>query len=58
MLVPGNPFQPGLIFASNAGAYPREEHLKGALLWLALTLPANIKLGWKGLPGTDTPAYD
>jgi hypothetical protein len=27
------------------------EHLKGASLGKALGLPANIRLGWKGLPG-------
>jgi hypothetical protein len=30
------------------GAYPRVEHLKGA------ALPANIRLSWKGLQGTNT----
>ncbi len=34
-----------------SGAYPRVEHLK------ACSLPANIRLGWKGLPGTNTLAY-
>jgi hypothetical protein len=33
------------------------EHLKGASLGQALALPANIRLGWKGLPGTNTLAY-
>jgi len=23
----------------------------------ALALPANIRLGWKGLPGANTPSY-
>ncbi len=32
------------------------EHLKGALLRWALALPADIRLGWKGLPGTNTLA--
>ncbi len=32
-------------------------HLKGASLTLALALPANIQLGWKGLPGTNALAY-
>jgi len=36
------------------GAYPRVEHLKGASLGLSLALPANIRLGWKGLPGPNT----
>jgi hypothetical protein len=33
------------------------EHLKGVSLGRALTLPANIRLGWKGLPETTTLAY-
>ncbi len=32
------------------GASPRVEHLAPAL-------PANIRLGWKGLPGTNTLAF-
>jgi hypothetical protein len=32
------------------GAYTRGEHLKGA----SLTLHANIRLGWKCLPGINT----
>jgi predicted small integral membrane protein len=39
------------------GAYPRVEHLKGPSLRLALALSANIRLGWKGLSGTNTLAY-
>ncbi len=39
------------------GAYPRVEHLKGALLGLAPALQVNIRLGWKGLPGTNALAY-
>ncbi len=39
------------------GAYPRVEHLKGALLSQTQVSPANIRLGWKGLPGTHTLAY-
>jgi hypothetical protein len=31
------------------GAYPRVDHLKGSL--------TTIRLGWKGLPGTNTLAY-
>jgi hypothetical protein len=33
------------------------EHLKGSLLGLAPALPANIRLSWKSLPGTNTLAY-
>jgi hypothetical protein len=38
-------------------AYPRVEHLKGASLGYAPALPTNIRLGWNGLPGTNTLAY-
>jgi hypothetical protein len=32
--------------------------LSGAALWgRLLALPTNIRLGWKGLPGTNTLAY-
>jgi hypothetical protein len=34
------------------GAYLRVEHLKGASRG-----QANIRLGWRGLPGTNTLAY-
>ncbi len=33
------------------------EHLKGVLLEKSLALPTNIRLGWRGLPGTNTLAY-
>jgi hypothetical protein len=33
------------------------EHLKGASLGYAPALPANIRLGWKSLPGTNALAY-
>ncbi len=39
------------------GAYSRVEHMKGASLWQALTLPTHIRLGWKGLPGTNTSLF-
>jgi hypothetical protein len=38
-------------------AYITLEYLKGASLRQALTLITNIKLGWKGLPLTNTLAY-
>ncbi len=34
---------------TDTGAYLRVENLKSASLGSALTLPANIRLGWKGL---------
>ena len=57
MFVYGKLFQPSLMFVGKAGAYPREERLKVALLGYALALPANIRLGWKSLPGTNALAY-
>ncbi len=48
----GKLFQPSLMFV-RPGAYPIVEHLAR----YALVLPANIRLGWKGLPGTNTQAY-
>jgi hypothetical protein len=39
------------------GAYTRVEHLKGPSFRSALALFANIRLGWKGLPGTNTLAH-
>jgi hypothetical protein len=39
------------------GAYPRVKHLKDAALRYAPALPANKRLGWKGLPRTNTLAY-
>ncbi len=40
------------------GAYPRVEHLKGAYFMKAPALPTNIRLGWNGLPGTNTLTYN
>jgi hypothetical protein len=54
VFVPGKPFKPSLMFVGKAGAYLRVEPLRGASL---TTLLINIRLGWKGLPGTDTLAY-
>ncbi len=35
------------------GAYSRVDHLKDA----SLGYPPNIRLGWKGMPGTNTLAF-
>jgi hypothetical protein len=43
-----NYFQPCLMFVGKARA---------PLVFPDLALPANIRLGWKGLPGTNTLAY-
>ncbi len=42
MFVLFTPFLPGLMFASKARAYPSEP---------------NIRLGWKGVTGTNSIAY-
>ncbi len=42
---------------NNMRVDPRAECLKGASLGLAPALLANIKLDWKGFPGTNTLAY-
>ncbi len=52
MFVLGKPFQPSLMFMVTTRALVK--HLSDAPLQ---ALPANIKLGWKGLPGTNTLAY-
>jgi len=40
------------------GANPRVENLKGVSIGLALTLLANIRQGWRGLPETNILAYN
>ncbi len=59
MLVPGKPFQPNVMFVDKAklGPKPKVEHMICDLLVLAPALPANIKVGRKGLPGANTLAY-
>jgi len=45
------------MFMGKAGAYPWK-HLSGAPLYgRPLPLPTNTRLGWTGLPGTNTLAY-
>ncbi len=41
--------------AKAPGAFPRVEQV--ASLGYNLALPTNIRLGWKGFPGTNTLAY-
>ncbi len=47
MLVPNKPFQPNPMFRDKGGA---------PLLGRLLSLPTNIRLGWKGLSKTSTLA--
>ncbi len=49
----GKPLQPSLMFVER----PRVDHLKGASLGYAPDLSSNIRLGWRGLQGTNTLAY-
>ncbi len=44
--------KPSLMFAGKAGAYP-----SAPLQDRPLALPTNIRLGCRGLPGTNTLAY-
>jgi hypothetical protein len=39
------------------GAYPIVEHLKGSSIGYFSDLQTDIRLGWKGLPWTNTIAY-
>ncbi len=55
MFVPGKTFQSSLLFVGKAR--PRVEHLEGSLIGQAPALPAIIRLGCRGLPGTNTLAY-
>jgi hypothetical protein len=38
--------------------YPRGEQLRAAPLVYAPASPENIRVGWRGLPGTDASAID
>jgi hypothetical protein len=45
------------MIAGKAGTYG-VKHISGAPLYdRLLALPTNIRVGWKGLPGTNPPAY-
>jgi len=53
VFVPGSPFQPSLKLELTI-----VKHLSGVPLYgRLLSLPINIRVGWKGLPGENTPAY-
>jgi len=39
------------------GAYPRVDNIKVDSIGQALTLPANIRIGWKDLAETNIIAY-
>ncbi len=45
------------MFASKDRAYSRVEHILGTSPRQPLAMLTNIRLGWKGQPGTNTLAY-
>ncbi len=53
----GKTFQPNLMFSGKARANPGVEYQKALHLGKILDLPTNIRLGWEGLPDTNTVAY-
>ncbi len=54
MIVPGRPLQPRLMFVGKVRVLLKSGAPKR---FFTLALCANIVLGWKGLPGTNTLAY-
>jgi hypothetical protein len=54
---PNKPFHPSLIFASKANSAQGEHNSGAPLKGKLLALPANVRLGRKGLPGTNDVAY-
>ncbi len=57
MFIPGKPFHPNLMFGVRLEP-TLVKHLSGARLkGRLLASPRNIRLGWKGLPRTNTLAY-
>jgi hypothetical protein len=57
VFVPGKPFQSSILFEGKAGAYLSEVPFIVPLEGRPLALPANIRLGWKGFPGTRLAYY-
>jgi hypothetical protein len=56
VFVSGKPFWLSRIFAGKARAYPTVEYMVMHFSRI-LALPQKILLAWKGLPGTNTLAY-
>jgi hypothetical protein len=58
VFVPDKPFKPSLTFQVRPEEPAQLKHHPGAPLqgWI-LALPINFRLGWKGLPGTNTLAH-
>ncbi len=56
VFVLGKPFQLGQLFVGKAGAYPSDMLHSWVGSW-PYPQTLNIRLGWKGLPRTNTLAY-
>ncbi len=56
MFVPGKSLKPSLMFVGNAGAEVSKKTVP-PIYGRYLAVPPNIRLSWKGLPGTNTLAY-
>ncbi len=56
LFVPCKPFQPSLVLAGKSGAYLSEAPFRCSLNGRLQALPTKTRLGWKGLPGTNTLA--
>ncbi len=57
MFVISKLFQPSAMFVGKAGVHPIEEPFKCFTLGKAPSLAHKHRLGWKGLPRTNTLAY-
>ncbi len=57
MFVLGKPFQSSIMFLGKAGAELSDAPFRYSTLVRLLASPVNIRLGWKGFPGTNILAY-
>ncbi len=57
MFVPGRLFKPSMTFTGKTRGLPKSGVLQGASLREALSFLANVRIGWKSLPATNTLAY-
>jgi hypothetical protein len=58
MFVIGKQFQSSLLFVGKARSLSQSGASEGSSIGQAPFLPTNIRLSWKGLPGTNTLAYN
>ncbi len=57
MFASGKTFQPCLSFMGKARGLPQSGARERYFNWEAPVLPTNLRLGWKGLPGTYALTY-